>query len=108
MDVKKIYTEDNTLRNYLFMGAILGATSACIEYMVRINTNEPQEFLPLIIRAIAVGILVGALVTLFEKYFKNRFTEKRYIYLVLVRSFSYTLYYNISPFTNQWSLVCAQ
>ncbi len=51
MDLKKIYTEDNTLRNYLLVGAILGAISGCIEYIARLNTEYPQDFIPLIIRS---------------------------------------------------------
>ncbi|MCK5702713.1 MAG: hypothetical protein KAI29_16225, partial [Cyclobacteriaceae bacterium] len=92
MKTKNIYTESNTLRKYLLAGAIVGALVGCLEYVVRIKTNDdPQEFFPLIVRAMITGSLIIGSVVIFEAFFKDRFTQRPFLYLVFVRSLFYTL-----------------
>ena len=92
MKTKNIYTESNTLRKYLLAGAIVGALVGCLEYVVRIKTNDdPQEFFPLIVRATITGSLIIGSVVIFEAFFKDRFTQRPFLYLVFVRSLFYTL-----------------
>ena len=92
MNTKKIYAENNTLVKYLLAGAIIGALVGCLEYVVRIKTNDdPQEFYPLMVRAMITGSLIIGSVLIFELFFKNRFMQRPFLYLVLVRSLFYTL-----------------
>jgi hypothetical protein len=91
MDLKTIYNERVRLLNYLTAGAIVGALFGCIEYIIRIKTNDdPQEFIPLIIRSVIGGMVIIGTVFLFELLFKVRFTQRPFLYLVLARSFVYT------------------
>jgi adenylate cyclase len=90
MDLKILYNERKTVRNYLLAGAIIGALFAFVEYYVRLKTSNPQDFIPLIIKAILAGLIIIGSAVFFELLFKDRFTQKRFLYLVLVRSISYT------------------
>jgi adenylate cyclase len=91
MDLTIIYKEKVKLRNYLIAGAILGALFGCTEYIVRIKTNDdPQEFIPLIVRSVISGLVISGTVNVFELLFKDRFTQRPFLYLVLARSFVYT------------------
>jgi adenylate cyclase len=92
MDFKLIYKERIRIRNYLIAGAIVGALFGCTEYIVRIKTNyDPQEFIPLIIRSVITGLAIIGTVFIFELLFKDWFTQKPFLYLVLARSVIYTL-----------------
>jgi len=91
MDLKKLYTERKMILNYLLAGVIGGALYALIEYYVRLKMNDHEDFIPLIIRAILAGSLIMGSVAFFELLFKDKLTQKRFLYLVLLRSFSYTI-----------------
>jgi len=90
MDIKKVYAESKTIRNYLIAGTIIGALYGFTEYFLTINTDDPREFIPLMVRAMTAGPLIMGSVLIFELLFKDRFTQKRFLYLVLVRSFLYS------------------
>lgn len=94
IDMKKIYTNRNTLRSYLAAGLILGALFACTEYYFTINSDNPRDFIPLIVRAMLTGMLISGSVIIFELLFKDKFMQRRFLYLVLVRSFIYSLIIN--------------
>src|SRR4030095_13508490 len=96
MDMGKFLTERKRIWNYLVAGIIGGATYGCIEYVARLNTEEPQAFIPLIIRTVAVGILVFGTAAIFEIWSQSRFTQKPFIYLLLARSIAYTLIISFS------------
>ena len=89
-NIKKLYAERKRIRNYLLVGINISLIYACLEYIARLNTDFPQEFIPLIIRVTIVGQLIMMSVVIFEILLKDRFTQKRFFYLVLVRSMSYT------------------
>ena len=63
-----------------------------IEYFVRLKTgNDPQLFIPLLIRASFVGAFIMGSVLIFEILIKDWFRKRQFIYLVLVRSCCYTI-----------------
>jgi adenylate cyclase len=89
--LKRIYSEIRTIRNWLLAGCIFGALFAIAEYWVRLNTDYPQALIPLIIRSMMVGSIILVSVAIFELSVKNRFIQKSFLQLVLIKSFSYTL-----------------
>ena len=89
--LEKLCRERNTIRNYFLTGAILGLLFACLEYIVRLNTNDPQDFIPLIIRAIIAVSLIFGSVIVFEVLLKERFMQRQFLYVVLIRSVFYKL-----------------
>ena len=91
MDLKKIYSKKTTIRNYLIIGAIMGLLSAYAEYLLRLNTNDQQLFIPLMFRAMLTAMLIAGSVVVFELLYKDRFTQKTFLYLVIVRSIFYTI-----------------
>lgn len=92
MKLKKIIVERKNIRDYLFRGVIIGALYAMAEYFIRIKSGiNPQLFIPLIIRASFTGALIFGSISVFEILFKDWFRKRRFIYLVLVRSFCYTI-----------------
>lgn len=90
MEFKKLYAERKLVRNNFFAGAIAGVLLALIEYYAKLETDNPEAFIPLIVRAISAGLLIIGSVLFFEILFKHRFMQRRFLYLVLVRSIFYT------------------
>jgi adenylate cyclase len=91
MDLKIIYKERIRIRKYLIAGAVIGALFGCTEYIVRIKANyDPLQFIPLIVRSVITGTVISGTVIVFELLFKDRFTQRPFLSLVLARSFVYT------------------
>lgn len=90
MNLDKIKTK--ALFSYILVGAAVANILAIIEYIVRIKTNDnPQDLIPLLIRATIMGALVMGTVYAFNLYSRKKLMQKPFIYLVFVRSFFYTL-----------------
>ena len=49
MDFRKIYKEKITVRNYVIIGVFMGALFASTEYFIKLQTDDPQDFAPLIV-----------------------------------------------------------
>ena len=91
MILKKIYSERTTVRNHLIIGAIVGLVFACAEYFLKLNTDDPQLFIPLLVRAILTGMLIFGSIMVFGLLYGDRFTKKTFLYLVIVKSIFYTI-----------------
>ena len=94
----KILSDSNNkqlIRQYIIAGAILGTTISILEYLVRLGTDEPQAFLPLIIRANINAILITASIAFFEISMKAKIRKKTFLQIVAIRSFSYTIIISI-------------
>ncbi len=92
----KFLTERKRIWNYLIAGAIGGAVYGCIEYIVKLDTEDPQSLIPLLARTVTAGILVFGTAIIFEIGFRGWFAKKPFIYLVLTRSLVYTLIITLS------------
>ena len=79
------------LRNYLIIGAIFGLVYPCVEYFLRLNTDDPQLFIPLLVRAMLIAMLIFGTIAVFGLLFGNRFTQKTFLYLVIVKSIFYMI-----------------
>ena len=88
--MNKISRWRHRIQRYLIIGLVVGFLFAVGEFAVRINTNDPQALFPLLIRGMFTGSLAFGLIALFEVMFKDRFIQKRFIYLVIARSVVYT------------------
>ncbi|MGI9542306.1 MAG: adenylate/guanylate cyclase domain-containing protein [Cyclobacteriaceae bacterium] len=87
---KKIKTDSGKIWNYCLMGLMFGFLYAVIEHSVRTLIGNPITFLPLVARAVVAAFLLASSVGIFEILFKEKFSQKPFFYLVLVRSFFYT------------------
>ncbi len=92
MDLKIITNEKNRIRDYLIVGAFGGFVFACVEYFAHLHSDNPQDFIPLIIRAMITGSCILGSVSIFEILCNDRFAQRSFLYLVLVRTFFYTLF----------------
>jgi adenylate cyclase len=90
MDSIKIYREINTVRNFMIIGIIMGAVFACAEYFIQLNTDNQQDFVPLMVRALLIGAFITGSIAIFKLSFENHFNQKTFLYLVLVKSIFYT------------------
>lgn len=69
----------------------MGTAYAVLEYFLRQFTTDPQAFWPLMARSLVTAVLIALSVSLFDMLFQKRFVQKPFLYLVLVRTFFYTL-----------------
>lgn len=76
---------------YIVGGIIIAALFSVIEYFIRINTDDPQQYIPLFTRSQLATFFLAISVAVFEKYFKKIAAQKTFLFLVLVRSISFTL-----------------
>jgi adenylate cyclase len=89
--MKKLLAERKRIGRYVIIGATGGAIYAFIEYLAKLNTENPEIFFPLMIRTATVGILVFGMAVIFEIWSQRRFVKKPFIYLLLARSIVYSL-----------------
>jgi hypothetical protein len=94
--MRRLLTERRRILYYLITGAAGGAVYGCIEYLAKRNTENPEIFIPLMIRTITVGALVFGSAVIFEICSRSRFAQKPFIYLLLARSLVYTFIITIS------------
>lgn len=99
-----------TFRFYLIVTIIFAVVYTTIEYFVSLNTDEPQLFLPLIIRGTITAILLGASIAIFEIYSPRILINKRFIFVVLVRAWFYTFFISLwlSVMNGVWQMTISQ
>lgn len=89
--------------NYLIRGsailiiirlAIISIIIGCIislpEYFYRLKTKDPQELVPLLIRASSATATILLSITLFEVYLAHFLRKKSFLFIVLFRSVAYS------------------
>lgn len=86
-----LHTRRKAIFGYLITGVVIGLIFATAEYFARLDSGDPQAFVPLLVRAATMGVLLIFSVVVFEFRFRRRFVRKRFSYQVLVRAFFYTL-----------------
>lgn len=91
MDLRKIYKEKITVRNYVIIGVIMGALFASAEYFIKLQTEDPRDFVPLIVRALLIGAFVTGSIAIFSLLLENHFNQKTFLYVVWVKSIFYTI-----------------
>jgi len=91
MKLKFLYSERISILNYLIIGAIVGLGYACVEYFLRLNTDDPELFIPLLVRAMLIATLIFGSIVVFGLLYGDRFTQKTFLYLVIVKSIFYTI-----------------
>lgn len=88
---RKIYTKRDTIRNYLVIGAIMGAAFASAEYFIKLNSDYPEDLVPLLLRGLLVGGFIAGSIPIFELLFEDHFKQKTFLYLVIAKSIFYTV-----------------
>jgi adenylate cyclase len=96
---EKLLKEKKRIGHYIIAGAAGAAIYGCVEYFVKLNTDDPEIFIPLLIRTMSVGVLVFGTAAIFEIWSQSWFAQKPFIYLLLARSFAYTLIITVSLLT---------
>ena len=81
---------------YAIIGAFVGLLYANIEYLIDSQTDDVEQYIPLLIRGFCVGLLVGASAMLVEVRLREMFRQRPFYYLVLVRAILYTLIITLS------------
>jgi adenylate cyclase len=94
----KLIAERKRIWNYIIAGVIGGAVYGFIEYFAKLNTDDPESFIPLLARTVSVGFLVFGTAAIFEIWSQSRFAQKPFMYLLLARSIAYTLIITLSLF----------
>ncbi len=78
-------------KQYLIYAIVISLLHVGVEYVVRLKSGDPQAFLPLIIRSVIAAILIALSIVVHEMVSKEKFVQKPFLYLVLVRTTVYTL-----------------
>lgn len=86
-----IRANQKILLEYQITGISMGLIYALGEYLTRVNTDDPQAFVPLMIRGFFAGWLITLSVGIFEVWFKDKLMRRTFLFLVLVRAGSFTL-----------------
>lgn len=89
--MRKNYTIKNSVLNYFIIGALMGSMFAIIEYFINLDTDYPQKFLPLIIRAMFMGGFILGTIPIFRMLLEDHFNKKPFLYLVIAKSIFYTV-----------------
>jgi len=79
------------IRIYLFYGFLIGVLYAFGEYFARIDSDDPQFLIPLILRTTFTATIISGTMGLFELSIKEYLFNKPFIYLVLVKAIAYTI-----------------
>ena len=70
---------------------IVGLIYGLIEYIVALDTDTPEAFWPLVARVFSVAMPLGTSIGLFEIGFKSHFSQRSFLYLVLIKTTVYTI-----------------
>ena len=107
MDFRSTPDSHRNLLQLLMIGILLGSIYAVFEYLGRIGSNDPQAFLPLLLRTVIAAILIISIVTFFESKAKARLNKKTFAPRVLYRSISYTLIISLilSVINGFWGII---
>ena len=91
MQLKLLNNEKARVITYLILGAFGGILFACIEYLMQIHGEFPEEFVPLIIRSAITGSFILGTVAIVEVLSRKRFVQRPFLFVVLVRTIFYFL-----------------
>jgi adenylate cyclase len=80
----------STIVFYFVVTVIFALVYTTIEYFNDLNSDDPQLFLPLLIRGISNGMLIGISIAFFDIFSPRIFVNKRFLFVVLVRASVYT------------------
>ena len=96
-----------TILFYIIVTFIFAVVYTTIEYYVDLNSDEPQLFLPLIIRGSIVAVLIGISIAIFEIFSPRLLINKRFIFVVLVRAGFYTFLISfwLSVMNGVWGII---
>ena len=91
MALKNIYTIKNSVLNYFIIGAFMASMFAIIEYVIKLDTDYPEKFFPLIVRALLIGGFIAGTIPIFRMLLQDHFNKKPFLYLVIAKSIFYTV-----------------
>ena len=91
MNINTLRANRRLIRQYIKIGVVVGFFYAIVEYFARLGSDDPVVFGPLLIRTLLSAGLITASAGIFEILSKELFAQKRFAFLVLVRSTVYTL-----------------
>jgi adenylate cyclase len=70
---------------------VVGVLFATVEYLIKLGSNDPQDFWPLILRTMVFVAFMSTSIGVFEIAMKHHFNQRSFLYLVFLKAFSYTL-----------------
>lgn len=110
MIIKFIRNHSSTILSYLVIIISFGLVYTTIEYFVKINSDDPQQFLPLILRGIITANLIGASIIIFEIFSPKLLINKQFLFVVLLRAGIYTLsiIFWLSMMNGVWNMILNQ
>lgn len=104
---KFLRNHSSTIVFYLLITIIFALVYTTIEYFIDLNSDEPQRYLPLIIRGTILAMLIGCSIAVFEIFSPQLFINKRFIYVVMVRAGFYTFFISfwLSVINGVWQMI---
>ena len=95
---KKAHDNRKKILRFALAGALAGFTYGNIEFLIDSLTDDVEPYIPLMIRGITVGTLVGSIAIAVELQLRERFRKRPFLFLVIVRALMYTLIISLSLF----------
>ena len=83
---------------YIFIGALIGTLYAAFEYLIKLETDSEELLFPLLLRGLSVGSIIFGFTAIIEDLLKEKFRNKKFFYLIIVKSIVYTLVISFSLF----------
>lgn len=110
MTYKFFRNHASTIVFYFIVTVIFALVYITIEYFNDLNSDEPQLFLPLMIRGISNGMLIGISIAIFDIFSPRIFINKRFLFVVLVRASVYTflIIFWLSLTNGVWQMILNQ
>lgn len=107
MIYKFFKNHSTTILFYLIVTIIFAVVYITIEYFIDLNSDDPQRYVPLIIRGTIFAMLIGFSIAVFEIFSPQLFINKRFIFVVLVRAGLYTFLISfwLSIINGIWSII---
>lgn len=109
--IYKIYRNNrSTILFYILVTLVFGLIYTIIEYFVSLNSDDPQHFLPLIIRGALTASLIGASIVGFEILSPKHLINKQFFFVVLTRAGYYTfmIIFWLSITNGVWQMIINQ
>lgn len=96
--MKKPNDTRRKIAKFAIAGAVVGLVYGNLEYLIDSQTEDVEQYFPLQLRAMSVGLMVGAIGMMVELRLRETFRKRPFLYLVLVRAIVYTAIISVCLF----------
>ena len=89
--MKRINSKYRRIISLLILGTISGVVYSIVEYYSKLNSEYPEEFIPLLIRALFAANTIFLSISFSSDYLERKLKNQKFIFALIVKSVSFSI-----------------